>query len=256
MKTRIGWLLPVGLVAIMVLLLAWQHLQLGPLAAELEVLRDQEREFGRLRAERGRLAAEQIQADELQRLRSDRAAIGRMRGEVESLRQGTADREHRTTAKPPGRFGVGVPMPASEWRNEGAATPAAALETVLWAAAGGEVDVLAQRIRFDPAARTAALELLQSLSPESRARHGSPEQLLAFLSIKDIPIGAATVTGWRQTSATQHPVSLSLASGPDRIKPVALVFVRDGEEWKLRATEGAVAKYAAALRGPPAGGGK
>ena len=252
MKTKATWFALGCLAVTLGLVLAWQRLSMRPLQAELEVLRDQQQEIGRLRAQHERLAAMQIPETELQRLRSDRAAISRMRGEVDALRQRTEERARPAPAKAPERFTVGTEMPATDWRNAGAATPAAALETVLWAAAGGEMEAFAQRIKFDPAARKAALELLQSLPPGLRARHSSPEQLMAFLSIKDIPIGTATVTMWNQNSDPYQVVSFTLSAVEGKPRRVQLMFVREGEDWKLRATEAAVAKYVAALRGQPA----
>jgi hypothetical protein len=146
-------------------------------------------------------------------------------------------------------------MPAASWRNAGAASPAAALETVLWAAAGGDVEAFARCIQFDVSGLKAAQALLASLSPAERARHGGPAQLLAFLSIKDIPVGSAVVSAWQGASATAQPVSLALNAEGQKARQVTLIFQRVGEEWRLRATEAAVAKYAAALRGPAAGSG-
>ena len=252
MKTTHWWAVLTGLAVALGLGLAWQRLQMRPLQAELEVLRDQQKEIGRLRAEHGRLAAAQVPEAELQRLRSDRAAIVRLRREVAGLRAKAELKAAAAAAPAPERFDMGVDMPAAEWRNAGAATPAAALETVLWAAAGGDVETFSRRIRFDAAARTAALDLLQSLPPAERARHPSPEALLAYLSIKEVPIGTATVTNWSGRSDAIRSASVTLAAPGEKTKRVSLVFVRDGAEWKMRATDTAVAKYAAALRGTPA----
>ena len=61
------------------------------------------------------------------------------------------------------------------------------------------------------------------------------------------------VSGWNKAYDKVQPVSLSLASNieGEKARNLTLIFQRDGEEWKLRATEVAVAKYAAALRGAP-----
>lgn len=233
--------------------LAWQRLQLRPLRAELAVLRDQQQEIGRLRAEQAKLQASQIPEAELQRLRADREAIGQMRQEITGLRTKLQSKAQALAAPAPTqeRFGMGVEMIASEWRNAGGASPAAALETVLWAAAGGDVDAFAKRIRLDTQARTAALELLQSLPPAERAKHASPEALMAYLSIKDVPVGKALVSTWSGQSDVTRSASVTLSAPGQQARRVMLVFVRDGAEWKLRATETAVAKYAAALRGEP-----
>lgn len=258
MKTTFWWVMLGGLAVTLGLGMAWQRLQLRPLQAELEVLRDQQQEIGRLQAQHAKLAAAQVPEAEMERLRSDRTAIARMRREVETLRAKAELKSQPASTTPPERFGMGMDMPAAEWRNVGGATAAAALETVLWAAASGEVEAFAKRIRFDAAARTAAWALLQSLPPAERARHSSPEALMAFLSIKDVPIGTATVTTWSGRPDTLQSASVTLAAPGEKPRRVSLVLVRDGDEWKLRATDTAVAKYAAALRGVPmvTGGGK
>jgi hypothetical protein len=226
MKTLYWWVVLGGLAVMLGLGMAWQRLQRQPMQAEIEVLRDQQQEIGRLQAQ--------------------------------SLRAKAELKSREVAGQPAERFGMGVEMPAADWRNAGGATAAAALETVLWAAAGGEVEAFAKRIRFDAAARTAAVELLQSLPPTERARHSSPEALMAFLSIKDVPIGTATVTTWSGRPEVLQSASVTLTAPGEKARRVSLVFVRDGDEWKMRATDTAVAKYAAALRGPTvaAGGGK
>ncbi len=251
MNTKFWWVLLGCLGVALGLGLVWQRLQRWPLEAELVTLRAERQEISRLQEQRARLSAAQVPEAELQRLRSDRQAIDRMRREVAELRAKAELRLQPPLAPPPERFAMGVDMPAAEWRNAGAATAAAALETVLWAAAGGDVEAFARRIRCDAAARTAALELLQSLPPAERARQASPEALLAYLSIKDVPIGTATVTTWSGRSDTVQSASVTLAAPGEKPRRVYLVFVRDGEEWKLRATDTAVAKYAAALHGTP-----
>jgi hypothetical protein len=255
MNTRTNWV-GLGLLAMGVAgLLGWQRLEMEPLRAELAVLRDQEGEVRRLRAERERWRAQQAPAEEVERLRADRAAIGRLRAEMAAVQTSSDEKTRLVQARANERFGVGQSMPAASWRNAGAASPAAALETVLWAAAGGDVDAFSRCIQFDVSGLKAAQALLASLSPAERARHGGPAQLLAFLSIKDIPVGSAIVSAWQGASATAQPVSLALNAEGQKARQVTLVFQRVGEEWRLRATEAAVAKYAAALRGPAAGSG-
>jgi hypothetical protein len=249
MKWQLTWLMPAGLALAMVLGLGWQRLNLEPVRAELEVLRDRQGEMARLRAERARLQAQQVSDAELERLRADRAAIRRLQSEVSAVRTSAETKQQAAAARAAERFAVGQAMPSGEWKNAGAATPAAALETVLWAAAGGEVAALAQRIQFDVAGKRAADALFESLSPAEKAKHAGPAHFLAFLSIRDVPVGTATVQSWPQAPDYVQPVGLSLAAEGTKSRNVTLVFQRVGAEWKLRATEAAVAKYAAALQG-------
>jgi hypothetical protein len=251
MSSKLPWVIPGGVALAFGLVLGWQRLELGPLQAELEMLRDRASEGRQLRAERERLRAQRVPEGELERLRADRAAIARMKGEVAAVRTSAETKERMVAVRKAERFAVGQRMPAAVWKNAGAASPVAALETVLWAAAGGDVDVFARRIHFDAAGRKAMQALWEGLPPAERVRHASPEHLLAFLSIKDVPVGTALVSAWKEKSNTVQGVSLALSAQGEKARTVTLVLQRDGEEWKLLATEAAVARYAAALRGPP-----
>ena len=61
---------------------------------EIALLREQNRELARLRAESQRLAAALPPAGELERLRADHAAVARLRGEIAGLRARVEQREN------------------------------------------------------------------------------------------------------------------------------------------------------------------
>src|SRR3989304_1701050 len=63
----------------------WQETML--LRGELDGLRDQEREWKKLRFENERLRGQQVAAAELEALRADHAAVGRLRAELEALKK-------------------------------------------------------------------------------------------------------------------------------------------------------------------------
>jgi hypothetical protein len=67
---------------------AWwvQVQEADALRAEVALLRDERSELARVRAENLRLAAEQPPSSEIERLRADRAAILRLRREIETLK--------------------------------------------------------------------------------------------------------------------------------------------------------------------------
>lgn len=236
-------------------LLWWQRAAMEPLGAEIVALRARSDEAARLRAEQNRLSALQVSTEELARLRADQAAAERLRAEVSALRAKLAERPKAETppAMEAGRFVAGRGVPASEWKNAGAATPGAALETALWAAAGGDVEAFAQRIFLDGKARDPARKLWESLPPAMRAELGSPERAIAFLSIKDVPTGEAKVREWMRSSGVLRPVEMALTSADGAGKEVRLLLVKapDSADWKLMVTPAAVAKYAAMLKASP-----
>lgn len=76
------------LTAALVAGVAWwaQAQEEAALRAEVASLRDERNELTRLSAENLRLTAEQPPTTEIERLRADRAAILRLRGEIETLK--------------------------------------------------------------------------------------------------------------------------------------------------------------------------
>jgi hypothetical protein len=255
MHAKLGWAVLGGLTFVVVGTLQWQRMTRSPLSAEIEVLRHEESKLGKLRDEQKRLAALQVSPAELERLRADRVAVEKLRKEIDALRvrqKAVAE----TSAQPNGegdQLVVGKIVPAAEWRNAGSSTAPAALETALWAAAGGDVNGFASLLLLNASARRAAQTLLDSLPAETRASYTTPEQLLAFLTIKDVPLGSAEVREWSGTpesSAMMATVLLSPPDGPPR--DVSLPLFRHENVWKLLVQEGVVAKYAAILKGQPA----
>jgi predicted aminopeptidase len=83
-RSGAGLLLIVALVAGVTWWLQAQEAE--ALRAELALLRDERGEFLRLSAENRRLTADQPPPAEVERLRADRAAILRLRAEIETLK--------------------------------------------------------------------------------------------------------------------------------------------------------------------------
>lgn len=69
------------------------------LRTEIALLRQEEKRVAELRAERDRLNATKVSDAELQRLRSDRAALVRLRGEIQQL-ESNADRFAKSIQEP------------------------------------------------------------------------------------------------------------------------------------------------------------
>ena len=255
MKAGFVWSMLLMLAVIIGGILVWQNLSLAPLRAEVNGLRGVAREVARERVEQLRLEALAVSTEKLERLRAERADIDRVRSELAALRR------QRDGAKPaavsenlmPDRLSVGQVVPAAEWKNRGANTPPAALETALWAATGGDVAAFAALLWLDVAARTAAQRLLERLSPEMRAQYDTPERLLAFLTIQDVPLGSVEVRGWSQLQGNQAlTTNLRLTALDGKQREVTIPLFRLEDQWKLIVVERTVAKYAASLREPTA----
>jgi hypothetical protein len=91
-------------------------------------------------------------------------------------------------------------MRLEHFQDKGAATPAAAFQTFVWAAMKGEDATLAGMITMDSAAREKGMAVVAALPEETRANYATPEKLAALFF-------AAALTG--QPSAQILEVSQS-----------------------------------------------
>jgi hypothetical protein len=78
----------------------WQRMESSDLRDELGLLREDNRELARLRTENQGLAAALPPPAQLEQLRADRAAVGRLRGEIEKTRDNLAARERALESAP------------------------------------------------------------------------------------------------------------------------------------------------------------
>lgn len=242
-----------------VLTFVWQRQTNESLRAELEALRDQEREHARLMGDHVRLQAAQISATELEALRSDHIALERMRAEVAAAKQRAVERKQAEVMKTaasaePNPYEPSImdgPMPVSMWKNAGSATPAAAVETALWAAAGGDVDRLAHMLVFAPGAREKAQALLAELPGAMRADFDSPEKLVASLGAKDVPLTSARLIDPKMQDGNETRIVAQLSGSKAGENPrTVLLSLREADgSWKLVVPTKAIEKYRAMLKG-------
>jgi hypothetical protein len=202
------------------------------------------------------LQAGAISAEELDRLRAEHDAIARLRGEVAAVKN-----------RPPPPLGKGQEdgaktkaeatlttdlIAASEWKNAGRATPVAATETFLWAAAGGDIDILAAMLNLPPATRSKADAILAQLAPELREQYGTPERLIALLTARDVPLGKAGILN--EPSETAEGVSavvLKVQTPEGLSRTFPLVMRRGNDGWQVYVPSQVVENYGAKLLGQP-----
>jgi hypothetical protein len=254
MRNKFGWLGLVALTFIGAVAIWRQHDTQVRLRRQIGELRQQNHEVARQREENRRLVTSLPTAAELERLRADHAAIPRLRAEIEIMRGRAEAAENEASL--PARFEAGSKVPVGDWKNAGAATSKATLETVLWAAASGDIDKFAINV-FLPqgGVRERAMAQLESLPPAIREHYGTPERLVAFYAIRDVPLGAAQVVGWDDIqagpSSGQVQVQLQLSAPDGQTKDLMLRFAHQDSGWKLVVPAMAVSKYAAMLKAPP-----
>lgn len=252
MRAKFGWLVILGVIGAGALALWWQRETQVQLHRDLGALREENHQLARLREENRRLVASEPTAVELDNLRADHAAIPQLRAEIDAMRERVRLAAEKSAAPSLERFAIGSRVSAADWKNAGTATPRAALETVLWAAAGGDIDTFAHCLLLG---KGAAVALLESLPADQRAQYGTPERLIAALAIRDVPLGAAQVIYWNERGTTHATVQLLLSAPDGTTKDSNLLFFNQGAGWKLVVPESAITKYAGMLKGtPPASG--
>lgn len=202
-------------------------------------------------------SADAVASAEAERLHEEREAIARLRSEIDTLKQRAEERARSRIAQaqaprpaaPARERSIAEEMlPPEYWRNRGRATASAALETAMWAAAGGDVATLAEMLEFEPAARTKAAALLAGLPDTIRAQCSTPEQLVALLGANDVPLGEALISGSETGEESETVRRVQVSEGEGRIKRATIRLRREGDLWRLVVPERAIDRYAAILK--------
>ncbi len=192
-----------------------QRLNSVRLTAELEAQRRQNAELISLRLEERRLSSRVPPPPDFAALESDAAERGR-------LRRAATIREESTPPASRSEFTIGDWSSSSTWTDRGRATPRAAVETALWAAAGGDISVLAAMLQLDDGTLAQATALLAQLPSASRVNYANPEALIASFTAKSIPLGEAQLV-WLHENGPDTAVAGVLLSGypeaPDATPP-------------------------------------
>lgn len=246
--TRGGWLV-VMLAGVLVLGgLGWQWLAGIDFRVQVSVARAAEAERLRVVRENTRLQEAMPSAAELELLRSDHDALEDLRQELRAVQTAVKQRKPTPPSGGPIPRTEALALPAEEWRNAGGGTPRAAFETALWAAAGGDVELLRKMLYFDPAAASAAKALFARLPKSARAQYGNPESLIAWLTAADITFGSMWV---REENSRSDAAKLRvLLQWTHRSRMPVFTLQRSADGWRLAVPARAIQAYAVALRLP------
>jgi len=239
--------------------LRWQRQEAKELRRQLAARQGFEAQAQRLAAEQQRLVAAQVPSAELASRSDDRAALTRLLAEVEAVR-----RRAKPGKEPGPAERTPVPAPASgsteslirkqdisaeAWRNRGARDPVAALETALWAAAGGDLDTLGGLLSLDDKTQAAATALFERLPEAMRQELGTPVKLVALFTAQAIPLGSARIpVKFEEDERTTLITQLIDTRGAMREVPISLHPV--GTEWRLIVPPEAITKISDSLRPP------
>lgn len=198
----------------------WQRSAQTELRAELDALREKAAALVTARQARTRLQQQQPSAEDLanwQRAAEEAARVRREFAAQEETQRGLP-------ALRPGEW-----ISAGAWQNRGDAHPLASVETMLWAAAGGEINAMIELFQLDDVVRARADALLARLPAAARENYTRAEKLVAEFATKAIPLTAAQLV-WQQPLGADEAIVGLFLKMPDGDAPTSGVFFRIPED--------------------------
>jgi hypothetical protein len=132
-------------------------------------------------------------------------------------------------------------IPREAWRNVGRATPAAALETLMWAHSVHDMDAVADSYAFSEGSKRIMDAWFAGLNENVRAKFGTPERLLAPLlrslsGDQTDPVVAYQVIGQQGdlgSNDVKVPFWVQLSSGQERqAENGSTEFINSAGGWK------------------------
>jgi len=117
------------------------------------------------------------------------------------------------------------------YRNQGQATPNAALLSYAWAIDTGDVAALAKILTYDAKARESIRAIHARMPAEIRSQYSTPEELIAFFFVADsllspVP-GPDVLENYRATEIGSGRTALGYPENPGRLE-----FILEGDEWR------------------------
>jgi hypothetical protein len=199
-------LLILAALSVVGILWALNHLTATELQAELQGLQRENSNLPAARREQERLR--QVHAEAMQRAAEPREAAPSVQPTPES------------TTSLVSTLVVGEWRAPSSWQKRGQSTAVSAMETALWAAAGGDLAALQSLLLLDETVRVKAGALWAQLPEAARANYTSAEQLLAACATKFLPLGDAQLV-WNHQPNADEAFACLFVKNPEFV-PVAL----------------------------------
>lgn len=194
---------------------------------------------------------------ELARLREEIRGLKTSTQELTQIAKTAAAGKSGTNLTPPGKNVLAemsaVPdniTPVGAMKNAGFGSPAQAVETVLWAATGGEVDALAAGLFIEPKAKQKAADWFATLPEATRAQYGSAEKVIALMIAKDAAaLQGMQVLGQQEVAPNLMAVRVRMQADTGGTKDETLAFAKAPDGWKMVLPENVVQKFAARVSG-------
>jgi len=238
----------------------WQHSRAVALRAERDRL--VARQLARARAPMHASSPATAAADELARLRRQHEEWTQAREALAKIERAIAAAEGEPGVPPPVEAAKEETLPlrgpmvkSAAWRDAGAASPEAALETFVWAATRGETEKLATLLALDAAGRKELAGAFARLSDEARASYGSAENMLATLIAVQVPQDLSAIGPVAALALNNGDIALRTRTerGGGLARDAVLTFRLVEGSWRLvLPREIAAGSVAAALKTAPA----
>lgn len=231
-----------------------QHDRAGQLRQEIARRQVEFRERTWLETENRRLAATQPTEQQMDDLATKLVLAEQLRSQLALMRR---REESALAARRAAEAGSGIPslvgnaVAADQWRNAGRATPAAALQTTLWAAAHGDIEALADILAFDADTRRQATDTFDRLPAVLQNELGTPERMIALLTASDVPLGRASILAQYPGAADTTRLSVQLTDAGGQATTTMFSLQADADQWRLKVPPSVVKKYATWLGLPP-----
>lgn len=218
---------------------AWEHRQGDFLEEELAA------EASRAQAARERLESENARWHQ-RRLESERLrqqnvqTVAEPSDHAEPRETTSADASTESSTLRRDRWTSSV-----EWKNRGEASANSALETTLWAAAGGDLAALKPLLQFDAASITRAEAVLRDLPPNARAEWASPEDYLTAAVAASVPTERAKLLASQTLGENRVAQFLVFQRADGSTHQTYLTMTRNDSGWKLIVPDRAAQKLLA-----------
>lgn len=242
MKNIKGYFILLALAAVLGGSFCWIARTNDSLRREQVFLRSQLDEIARLKAGNARLQIALPAEEELQKLTQVSLEGSELRERIDKLNE-TQRRLSRQLQK----------RAEERWLNVGLATPTHTLGSVVWAATGGEVDLLASMLAYDAESRAAADELFAAIPPATRALFPSADKLVATFIAGRLPTNFTEVQVVEQTEKSADIVLAKVRlqrsnKAGDPPREVTFRFQRTGADWRLVVPPSVISEFRRSLR--------
>jgi len=188
---------------------------------------------------RARIAGMRVEDGTLARLRREHARLQALLNNADrqiapvpdSAGSGGGDAGALPDGGPSMRFGTWAAP--EDWRPCGNATPDAAIESTLCAAAHGDLSSLKATLEFDDAALAKAESILAGLPDSSRRQYASPEDLLAVIVAGSIPLDSAQLVARQQDGSDNVTEYVRLKNAEGATRQVSISLHQGPDGWRL-----------------------